>query len=780
MKLYKGKIVYKYKWDVKTGGYLLTTNLAGVSKELRPVFYEELDLLRFDKLTWKYPKTDKPLMWAETRRYIYKGELVAEVGGGGFYTKPTIKLHKANLTIEPVNIALMIEKNISLMTGLIQNSVEMIYEVYKKYRNINIDVIYVAFSGGKDSLVLLDLIQKALPHNTFKVIFSDTFMEISDTYKTVEEVKKRYPTLEFYTAKSHIKAEDSWNIFGIPSRTLRWCCAVHKSAPSLLKLREIVGKSDLKALAFDGIRAEESNSRATYSRESNNTKHASQINNHPILEWSSAEVFLYLFQNSLLINNAYRYGSNRVGCLVCPMASSWKEYITRKIYKNEVDKFLNLIDLAFQNKITDKDERNKYIETGGWKGRIDGRDIKTNGNKIIEQESKDKFSISIIGDSGSWREWIKALGILIRITKNKYVVCYKGINYPFTIEEKEHGLIVTIEKQPKNVNYIRFMFLFKNIFYKAAYCKQCGVCSVECKYGALSFINKKLSINENCIHCESCLDMSKGCLIAKSKLFITGGRNVMIKGLGNYRGFGFNEEWLAHYFELGNNLWTTDRLGKPKYDALKIWLRESEITQNNTITEVGEEIKRIGINDVRSWAIIFNNFVYNSAIIKWYVNNISIGATQTKSDIKILFGEDYKPSTKDNAVNSLVNIFRYSPIGAEIGVGICEIKGNSVKSITRSIWNNPDPLVILYSLYKFAEKCEGHYSFTLSYLCDESIKRSGISPSKIFGISQTVLKRKIQNLATDHGDFISAAFNKDLDNIDLAKEKTSLDVLKLF
>ena len=259
--------MYKYKWDIETGGYLLTTNLAGVSKELRPVFYEELDLLGFDKLNWKYPKTDKPLMWAETRRYIYKGELVAEAVGGGLFTKPTIKLHKDNFIIEPVNIDLMIKKNKPLMIGLVQNTVEKIYEVYKKHKDANIDVIYVAFSGGKDSLVLLDLVQRALPHNEFKVIFSDTSMEISDTYKTVEEVEKRYPTLEFHTAKSHIDATKSWDIFGPPGRVQRWCCAVHKSVPSLLKLRELIGIKNLKVLAFDGVRAEENNARVTYTIE---------------------------------------------------------------------------------------------------------------------------------------------------------------------------------------------------------------------------------------------------------------------------------------------------------------------------------------------------------------------------------------------------------------------------------------------------------------------------------------------------------------------------------
>src|SRR5690606_24941712 len=129
---------------------------------------------------------------------------------------------------------------------------------------------------------------------------------------------------------------------------------------------------------------------------------------------------------------------------------------------------------------------------------------------------------------------------------------------------------------------------------------------------------------------------------------------------------------------------------------------------------------------------------------------------------------------------SLKETFRYSPIGNEIGAGICELKGNQVVSITRMSWRNPDPLVVLYSLFKFAEKCDGYYSFTLSYLCDEGIERNGISPSTIFGLEKDVLKAKIQNLATDYKEFISATFSKDLDNIDLNKEKTSLDVLKMF
>ena len=50
-------------------------------------------------------------------------------------------------------------------------------------------VFYVAFSGGKDSVVTLDLVQRALPHNEFKVLFGDTGMEFPDTYETVDEIE---------------------------------------------------------------------------------------------------------------------------------------------------------------------------------------------------------------------------------------------------------------------------------------------------------------------------------------------------------------------------------------------------------------------------------------------------------------------------------------------------------------------------------------------------------------------------------------------------------------
>jgi len=769
--------MYNYVWDSETGGYLLDTRISGVTKELRPVFHEELNLLGFDKY-WQYGSSEKPLLWAEMRRYYYKGELVAEANGGGLFKKPSLKVHKSPLRLEPVNVEEMAHRNRTKMAALIQNTVEMIYKKYNNYKN-TVDVLYVAFSGGKDSIVLLDLVQKTLPHNEFVVIFGDTTMEISDTYDAVDNAKKRYPKINFYDAKSKYDAKDSWRIFGIPSRSLRWCCAVHKSAPSLIELRRILKKEKMRALALDGVRAAESDMRASYLREDNNSKHSSQINEHPLSNWNAAEIFLYILSNDLLYNRAYRYGSIRVGCILCPYASEWGEFITNTVYANDTRKFIDIIDESLKSKIEDNTERKKYIEYGGWKIRRDGRDLAPSGNRIIETEKDGVNSFSVLGNLDEFLEWLKPIGRAIEVGDGEYIITYRDTMHTFFVKEIDNGITVIIDKPRRTKNGMRFMYLFKNALYKTAYCEQCGVCMVECKYGALKYIDDKVYITEECCNCEKCLDMSKGCLIAKSKLYITGGKNIMIIGLGNYLHFGFDKTWLDYYFELEDNLWSSDRLGKPKYDALKLFLRESEITENNSLTEIGQELKRIKTNDVNCWAVILCNFAYNSSLIRWYLFNTSINTVYTQNEIIELLGDRYAYSTKKNAVTTLVRTFKSSPIGNELGTGICEIRGKTVVSITRTSWKSPDPLVILYSLYKFAERCDGHYSFTLSYLCDDTIEREGISPTRIFGLSQGDIKKTLISLSRDHSEFISIEFQKDLDNIDLCRNKTSLDVLKL-
>ena len=218
----------------------MVSTVTGMKKEIRPVFFEELKFLRLDEhFGWNFPESNEPLCWADGRKYFYRGELVLETQGGDLFSMPTLKNVVPNLSLEPVNVSAMVQKNKNLMNGLIQRTLKDIYSTFKKYKNA-VDIFYVAFSGGKDSLVMLDLVQRALPPDSFEIIFGDTSMELNDTYKTVEEAKIRWKNLRWHTAKAPFDALDSWKFIGPPARKIRWCCSVHKSAPSILKVKEIL------------------------------------------------------------------------------------------------------------------------------------------------------------------------------------------------------------------------------------------------------------------------------------------------------------------------------------------------------------------------------------------------------------------------------------------------------------------------------------------------------------------------------------------------------------
>ena len=60
--------MYQYIWDTETGGLLLTTELTkqGYSNEPRPVYYQELDILGFDK----YNSRSSELMDDMTKKVV--------------------------------------------------------------------------------------------------------------------------------------------------------------------------------------------------------------------------------------------------------------------------------------------------------------------------------------------------------------------------------------------------------------------------------------------------------------------------------------------------------------------------------------------------------------------------------------------------------------------------------------------------------------------------------------------------------------------------------------
>lgn len=307
--------VFGYEFDAETGGLLLNDSTPNSSKEPRPVYATEMRMLHMDEWFAFEDQNDRPYLWAEAASYYYRGELIARTKGGSLCEAPVMDYLVASnesgekvpavprgYELQPVDVDSMVAKNADMMAIIEQVTVKKIYDYWKRYQK-RLDCFHVAFSGGKDSMVLLELVKKALPHNAFMVVFGDTKMEFPDTYKLVNIVEQQCKEdgIAFYRAASHLGAEEAWRLFGAPSTVLRWCCSVMKSTPQTLKIRDILGKDNFVGADFVGVRAEESIKRSEYEFESYGKKQKGQHSQNPILDWNSAEVWLYIYSRKLPI-----------------------------------------------------------------------------------------------------------------------------------------------------------------------------------------------------------------------------------------------------------------------------------------------------------------------------------------------------------------------------------------------------------------------------------------------------------------------------------------------
>ena len=180
---------------------------------------------------------------------------------------------------------------------------------------------YLAYSGGKDSIVVLELARRAGVQ--FDAHYSLTTV---DPPELVQFIRREEPSVIWDRSK-----QSMWKLIVKhrmpPTRRIRYCCEALKEGGGIGRI------------VVTGIRAAESSARKN--RAMVETCYAGNKRYlHPIIDWNETDVWQFIRENGLPYCSLYDEGFKRLGCIMCPMKGARAQEADGKRWPNYRDVYI--------------------------------------------------------------------------------------------------------------------------------------------------------------------------------------------------------------------------------------------------------------------------------------------------------------------------------------------------------------------------------------------------------------------------------------------------------
>ncbi|MBQ2397494.1 MAG: phosphoadenosine phosphosulfate reductase family protein [Bacteroidales bacterium] len=275
------------------------------------------------------------------------------------------------------------------------------------YQRLN-GQVYISFSGGKDSTVLLWLAQKIYPN--IKAVFCNTGNEYPDIVRFVRAKKNNGENIEIIYPK--IKPKEVLNIYGFPLISKETSSIIHdiRINPNSVRSRRALGliktsyqgkiphkwmpflnenfeiskkccdklkkepfhkyEHDTKLAPILGVMADESRQRKTdYVNRGGcnvfNTNELYKSKSLPLSIWVEQDIWDCIEKYNIPIAEIYHKGAKRTGCMFCGYGCQFKDDNRLQLVFDNYPKFYNMFMNYTNNGVTYREALRKVLAVNG-------------------------------------------------------------------------------------------------------------------------------------------------------------------------------------------------------------------------------------------------------------------------------------------------------------------------------------------------------------------------------------------------------------------------------